>query len=192
VGGFGSGRWAGHEKAETVEDALVLDAADLTRKGLLQRGPTFTSSSLRWTITSSGEERASVGVVVETRDMKDPWVRLNYTSNGTPMLYRVPLVSSRPPMGGLRWWWKCPAQGCGRKVLKLYLPPSSEIFACRKCHRLTYTSAQEHDSRVDALVRGGLENLVRMPVEGTPLKTILLSLKAEARIVDRMRRRSSK
>jgi hypothetical protein len=38
-------------------------------------------------------------------------------------------------------------------VRKLYLPPDGRYFGCRHCYRLTYRSVQEHDKRVDALIR---------------------------------------
>ena len=33
---------------------------------------------------------------------------------------------------------------CNRRVGKLYRLPGSEAFGCRRCHRLTYRSAQEN------------------------------------------------
>ena len=34
-------------------------------------------------------------------------------------------------------------------MFKLYRPPGSNIFACRRCHNLTYRCVQEHDKRLD-------------------------------------------
>lgn len=192
MGGYGSTRWAGHDKAATVEDCTVLDVADLTRKGLLPRTPAWGWKSLRWTSTATGEEVASIGFMVDTEDERDPFVRLDYRTNGNPRDYRVRLESSRPPFGGLRWWWRCPVVACGKRVQKLYLPPGSGIFACRSCHRLTYTSVQEHDARVDRLVRGGLERLPWGAVETMPVRSLLLSLKAQTKLVKKMERRASR
>lgn len=192
MGGSGSTRWAGHDKAATVEDSYVLDAAVLTRKGFIPREPRWRPWTLRWTSTRDGKELASVGFEVDTRDARAPFARLHYQTNGNPRDYHVRLESSRPPFGGLRWWWRCPALGCGKRVLKLYLPPGGGVFACRSCHRLTYTSVQEHDARVDALVRGGLENLVHGPLDRVPVRSLLLTLKAEEKLVGKMRRRSSR
>ena len=192
MGGSGSTRWAGHDKAATVEDSYVLDAADLTRKSLLPKEPAFRFLNLTWSSVPSGRELASIGFVVDTRDTREPFARLHYQVNGNPKDYRVRLESSRPPFGGLRWWWRCPVVTCGRRVLKLYLPPGGGVFACRSCHRLTYTSVQEHDARVDALVRGGLENLFFGQVDRMPVRSLLLSLKAEEKLVQKMRRRASK
>jgi hypothetical protein len=173
-----------------VEDSYVLDAADLTRKSLLPKEPAFRFLNLTWSSVPSGRELASIGFVVDTRD--EPFARLHYQVNGNPQDYRVRLESTRPPFGGLRWWWRCPALGCEKRVQKLYLPPGGGVFACRSCHRLTYTSVQEHDARVDALVRGGLENLVHGPLDRIPVRSLLLTLKAEEKLVKKLERRASR
>ena len=69
----------------------------------------------------------------------------NPAANGIAFCY------SRGGRGGRRRWFCCPA--CGRRMFKLYRPPGSKIFACRKCHDLTYRCVQEHDKRLDGLVK---------------------------------------
>jgi len=192
MGGSGSTRWGWHSKADTVEDSYVLDTAGLTRKGFLPKDPAFRILTLTWSSTTTGKELASIGFTVDTRDPAAPFARLSYQTNGDPKDYRVRLESSRPPFGGLRWWWRCPVVTCGKRVLKLYLPPGSGVFACRSCHRLTYTSAQEHDSRVDALVAGGLESLLQRPVEAMSPQALLLTMKAEWKLEKKMERRASR
>lgn len=192
MGGYGSTRWANHDKADTVEDALVLGVADLVRLGLLLQEKVMISRSIVWTSSRTKETTASVFLDVDTLTATPPFVRFRYQENGNPKDYRVLLDSTRPPFGGLRWWWRCPAMGCGKRAGKLYLPSGGGIFACRTCHRLTYESAQEHDARVDALARRGLEGLSRMPVEGASLGSILLSLKAEAKVLKKLERRASR
>jgi hypothetical protein len=70
-------------------------------------------------------------------------------------------------------------QACNRRVAKLYLPPSSRYFGCRYCQDLTYTSAQEHDKRVDTLRRNP-EALLALMDDPKALGTsqLLLALKA--------------
>jgi hypothetical protein len=71
--------------------------------------------------------------------------------------YIIPVTTTRPRIGGLRYWFRCPVEHdgkpCGRRVKKLYLPPDKEIFGCRYCHDLTYRSCQTHDNRKAALAR---------------------------------------
>jgi hypothetical protein len=53
------------------------------------------------------------------------------------------LVSSRTPLGGARWWWKCPQ--CLRKRKRLYFKRNHwGPFACRECRNLTYLTRQEN------------------------------------------------
>lgn len=39
---------------------------------------------------------------------------------------------------GYVFWFICGV--CGRKVRYLYIPPNSQVSACRRCHRLAYSS----------------------------------------------------
>ena len=50
-----------------------------------------------------------------------------------------------PRIGGERWWLTCP--GCLQRAGKLYLPPGTSRFRCRKCHGLTYKSCQKRIRR---------------------------------------------
>ena len=66
------------------------------------------------------------------------------------------LESTPSAVGQRRWWLRCPfrlpwGQACGSRVKKLYLPPGAVHFGCRRCHHLTYRSAQQHDRRLDYL-----------------------------------------
>lgn len=42
---------------------------------------------------------------------------------------------------GFIFWFICNL--CGRKVRYLYIPPNSEVLACRNCHRLAYRKQNE-------------------------------------------------
>ena len=189
MGGWGSGRWKDHTKAQTVEESLVLDIGDLVRKKILPLG-SFVGRPLEWTYTATGEKRASVWMTVDTLDPASSSVLLKYETNGNPREYRVRLDSSRTPIGGTRWWWRCPRVGCGRRVAKLYLPPSSGLFLCRTCHALTYTSAQEHDARVDRILRFGNPPPPPGASDRAKLRHLLLTSKALTKGEERMKRRS--
>jgi hypothetical protein len=79
----------------------------------------------------------------------NPQVRMCYKDprSGEFCDYSVDLVSTRPPYGGLRWWFVCPGvvagRRCGRRVRKLYLAPGRAGFACRRCCELCYISQRE-------------------------------------------------
>ncbi len=153
MGGFGSGNryhwWRGTKKT-TVEDSLRIDANRWMREGILRAGVHLLGSR-QWTYSSGSTFR--VDCEVQTMDMGRPLLRLFYswTWNGDSQPqsedYHVALTATRPRFGGLRWWFVCPlvvkGVACGRRVGKLYLPPSGRYFGCRTCHDLTYTSCQE-------------------------------------------------
>ncbi|MEK7622309.1 MAG: hypothetical protein AAB430_00430 [Patescibacteria group bacterium] len=56
----------------------------------------------------------------------------------------VKMTYTRSNLGkGFIFWFVCVV--CGRKVRYLYIPPNSQVSACRKCHRLTYD--QQNDNK---------------------------------------------
>lgn len=63
---------------------------------------------------------------------------------------KIKILTTRPYFGGKRLWFQC---GCGRRVLRLYLPPGKRVFKCRGCYNLTHRSAQTHDQRKYDLAR---------------------------------------
>jgi hypothetical protein len=110
---------------------------------------------------------------------------LSYTFTGTGQAVEepVPLETKAMRFGGVRWWGRCPlvveGRPCCRRVRKLYLPPGGRYFGCRRCYRLTYKSAQEHDKRVDFLRRhpDALAAIAFDPA-GAPPGRLILALKA--------------
>ena len=171
MGGYGSGRWGWHTKKTTVEDCRHIDAVRWQREGILRIG-THQCGSWHWRDPQTGADRASIGYEVRAVKFFGACLRLFYTwdKQAQSLNYHVRLVATRPNFGGLRWWFVCPlvvnGRACGRRVRKLYLAPGCSYFGCRHCLNLTYTSAQEHDKRVDflrrhpemlaALLRGGV------------------------------------
>jgi hypothetical protein len=180
-----SGRWGWHAKAQTVERCQTLDANRLTRLGVLKLGTTL-SGEITW--PPGAWEGNRVGCEVSMLDEAAAWLRLFYTFTAASagVDYRVTLTTTRPHYGGLRWWLVCPLAvngvRCNRRVGKLYLPPGGRYFGCRRCHRLTYASCQEHDKRVDALRRDPA--LLQAAVYG-PRNLTLLGLAARALEKDR-------
>jgi hypothetical protein len=160
MGGFGSGNhWSRPCKQTVVEDCLSIDASRWTREGILKAGVHW-AGFWRWVINSGRE--CSIGYRVQTLDMGRPAVWLSYSrgqkSDGQQESadYPVDLTVTRPRFGGLRWWFICPlvvgGRPCGRRVGKLYLPPSCRYFGCRHCYELTYTSCRE-SHKYDTLYR---------------------------------------
>lgn len=105
----------------------------------------YMGGSLDW--SCRGEKTGSIGIEVKISD-EEKFARLHYIitrrSNGQKdnFDYKVSIISTDCHFGGKRYWFKCPAKGCGRMVAKLY--QGQDIFACRHCYNLTYESRNEN------------------------------------------------
>lgn len=116
----------------------------------------------------------------------------------TPVTLPLDLIAVPTPRGGTRYLVHCPlvvnGVPCRRRAAKLYLPPGSNYFGCRRCHRLAYRGSQEHDPRVSALLRGGPERLFELAENsaGLPVRTLgrlLFALTAWQKQSDRLLKR---
>ena len=148
MGGYGSGRWRGHDKKTTVEACLQLAVGRLVRDGLIAASSGI--GTLSCTDLRTGQPTATLTFRRELS--RDGLVfRLRYTATGWDRREHdvdepIRLQTTRPPIGGTRWWFTCPlavdGRACGRRAGKLYLPPGERYFGCRHCHDLTYASSQ--------------------------------------------------
>ena len=136
MGGINSGRRDQGGK-DTTDDCRSLDVRWFQRKGLLAAG---RSADVNWSRNGKKEAAISVRaesdrVILDYRHQRggDEWKSQNYP-------VRIEWTSCN--YGGARAWFICPAQGCGRRVAKLYL--GGTIFACRHCYRLAYSSQREN------------------------------------------------
>jgi len=138
-------------KKKVVEEAFNLDIHQWNRLGKLQPD-TVRCGNLVWSYIRGWQ--AEMGYEVSTVDMKNPFIRLSYswreeeTEEYQPVDYCIPLATTYPPFGGVRWWFRCPLivekRPCEKKVTRLYMPRGCHYFGCRHCYRLTYTSCQEN------------------------------------------------
>lgn len=129
MGGIGSTRWDDHEKKTTVEESLQLDIR-------LFRALERPSGSVRWHYRD-GTERAAIEYRMPSGA---DGVLIRYSKGQQPVEEVLRFQTTRPHFGGVRRWFRCPV--CGRRAVKLYLPPRESRFACRHCHELTYESVQ--------------------------------------------------
>jgi hypothetical protein len=151
MGGLGSGshyHWWRSSKKTVVEHCRLLDANRWTREGILKAGVWQSGGWCWYRDAERREQTSAIGYEVNTLD-DPPWLRLTYTftQSRDALDYRVRLTTTRPRLGGLRWWFVCPlvvgGRPCNRRVGKLYLPPGARYYGCRHCYDLTYTSCQE-------------------------------------------------
>jgi hypothetical protein len=191
------GIWSGERlsKKPVVEGRLSLDTSDLKRLNLLVPGIPERTGSLNW---FRGDDRESVSSISYTLTVGEGFgtFRLHAMLGQSGERFDCPvrLVATDCHLGGVRWWFVCPlsANGviCGRRVRKLYLRGND--FGCRHCHRLTYTSSQQSDSRVHDAVRGGKNAGMFGDPRGMSITRLGVALKAvtlEQRRLDRLGRR---
>lgn len=136
MGGIGSGR-RNQDGRDTTSDHRSLDARYLHRKRLLMAG---RSSVLTW--TRDGETQGSIGLRAEADRVILNYRRQSPGCDWRPMEYPVRLDWTPCNFGGRRAWFLCPAQGCGRRVARIYIG-SAGIFACRHCYQLAYACQRE-------------------------------------------------
>jgi len=135
MGGAWSGRWRQHTKAMTVERSFILSIKMLRQAGVLMAP--FATWRATWTRFIG--ERIIDQVDINVHPTLPLVVDLDR--------HRLEIETEERTFryGGRSWWLLCPR--CGRRCLKLYLPPWAATdptpFRCRLCWGLTYQAAQE-------------------------------------------------
>ncbi|MGZ8916388.1 MAG: hypothetical protein ACXW1Z_25170 [Methylobacter sp.] len=136
MGGYGSGRKFG---ADCTDNYRSIDVRCWQRDGYLVPG-----QQLDWQWSQNGKKVAAITVKVKVSQLR---LIYNYRSNRADwesLDYPVGLQTTACHYGGVRYWFTCPAVGCGRRVAVLYL--GGKIFACRHCYKLVYQSQRETKS----------------------------------------------
>ena len=136
MGGMGSGRRDQGGK-DTTDDCRALDVRLFQRDGVLVAGRSFTTSWMR-----NGKAIASIQVKVEADRVLLDYRHQRNGGEWKSQNYPVRIEWTSCNYGGTRAWFICPAQGCGRRVAKLYL--GGTIFACRHCYKLAYACQREN------------------------------------------------
>jgi|CXWL01.1.fsa_nt_gi hypothetical protein len=147
MGGSGSGGWYRWDTKPTTENFWRSSIKNLKDHKLFNE-PICRSGT--WTWSTNGQERSNIGYEINTRDEYSHYMRVYYTNTRTQEKqdYKIRLSTTSPNYGGKRWWFHCPAAGCGKRVGVLYL---ANIFACRHCYNLSYSSQNQapHDRYTD-------------------------------------------
>lgn len=140
MGGYGSGRQGGRATVEGTA-SFIFDIRALTRRGL--KSGVLGEITLVWSDYWTDED-FSVGVVVNTSEMRCPHIELAHrcrVDQPEVVRYRVRLLTMRPHYGGLRWWFECPHTR--RRVAKLCLPLGGWQFWSTRAYDLAYQSQRE-------------------------------------------------
>ena len=138
MGGPGSGRRFRFGTRSTIEEYRRLDVRAMGRAGVLTAG--YAGS---WQWSQGGKKIASIRIVVTSASLIVAY--RHRSGNGGWVEENYPIHLTRTPcnFGGSRPWFRCPAQGCGRRVAILY---GGGVFACCRCYGLAYTSSRESPS----------------------------------------------
>jgi hypothetical protein len=91
------------------------------------------------TAAPAGEDQLPLAFTIDTRDRGYSFIELEhepFTDEAGSLRYRIKLITTVPPYGGIRWWFVCP--NTGRRVSKLYLPRGGRKFLSRQAYRLGY------------------------------------------------------
>ncbi|PIR39130.1 MAG: hypothetical protein COV35_04515 [Alphaproteobacteria bacterium CG11_big_fil_rev_8_21_14_0_20_39_49] len=139
MGGSGSGSWYRWSKKDTISDYNNLNMKRLVEEGIVGESKHKIGS---WQWLRSGEVTSSISYTSNTLTSGSSYLRLRYTNKNSDQEYdyKVHLTTTSPNYGGKRWWFICPAKGCGRRVGVLY---GGKIFACRHCYNLAYDSQND-------------------------------------------------
>lgn len=183
----------------TVEQCSALRISDLGRAGVFRAVPGVWCSC-QWTDETGKEVRNVVfrlvqcsqgGLVVHFRQEAVSAV----PGPRTVVDETVRLTTTQCNFGGQRRWFCCPkaANGklCGRRVGVLYLLPRGQNFGCRHCYELTYQSVQQHDKRLDMLLRLPVEKLKKVLLEDA-VKLGTLGIRISAILVRRLRKKAAR
>jgi hypothetical protein len=167
----------------TVEQFSRFSIVDLRRAGLFC-GSFGKWGHSRWSDSNGGKIRAVVfrllndsiaGLILEVRP--DIGIALPTLQNSPKQV--IPITATKCHFGGERFWFRCPkvtnGSPCGRRVTSLYSLPGDRVFKCRFCLNLTYSSVQQHDSRVDKIVRLSYGQIMGILVSGSPTERLLAS-----------------
>ena len=139
MGGIGSGRHFRWNTKPVLDELRALDINRMVKLGVI-RDDIFESGGWKWMDAQTNEVKSTISYQCYTMNPNHSYLKLTYvmTESKKRMEYQVPLVRTKPPYGGVRFWFLCPATG--RRVSKLFLSPDSSRFLSRHAFCLHYES----------------------------------------------------
>lgn len=120
MGGYGSGTRGTYRRMRLVESCCFLEVLAGGKVNGTTRGG-------NWRMTVEANED---GAFLELRGELNGWK----TEQSIELLFWT------PRFGGKSMWLLCPR--CGQKSRKLYMPPNTAEYRCRRCWKLTYWTSQ--------------------------------------------------
>ena len=129
-----------------VEQGLTLNIDQLIKARLLIPG-SYMSGRIDWTFTRTGQRAGAVQYESQLA-LPNAYVRLYFAisdpirGESHSIEQEIRLTTTRPRLGGVRWWFICPQSGA--RVGRLHLPPGSMQFVARRAHGLRYACHTEN------------------------------------------------
>jgi hypothetical protein len=183
----------------TTEDCFALEIGELVRAGAFEVEP-GTRCSTSWN-DGFGNPIWSITFRVfpdRTGALAIHFDHLVPAALCTPARIQrqiVRLTTTDCNFGGTRRWFRCSlirdGYPCKRRVRVLYSTPREKLFGCRRCHNLTYRSAQEHDKRIDWLLKLPIEEFSKHLATGS-LRQRLLAVRASTARFLRMQKKTKR
>jgi len=181
-------------KKTTVEACQKFDLVELNKSAIFSL-PEKTILKLTWDGSNNEPDRYVELEVLHNAAINDlagprrpSWIKLRVFPGPVEQLFRLERVACLN--GGDRYWLRCftkrDGKICYNRVRVLYRPPSSSIFGCRRCMNLTYSSAQTHDKRVDAMIRN--PELLTKALDHPNLNCKLLGVAALTKMIQKINR----
>ena len=139
MGGIGSGGYEHKRTKGTITNDRALDIRYWQREGVMKPGLRF---EVRW----GQQDTLTLGVAVRVEEQRVVLAYRHSRSDGSLTLVEYPITLDWTPcpFGGGRYWFRCPTEGCGKRVAILHLDHRNAQFACRHCQRLAYSSQREN------------------------------------------------
>ena len=127
-----------------VEVCYALGVNRLLGQGALRPG---VRSTQWWTFTQDDAIQASIEIIAAADALTLCYTVTNRGSSSQYHSYTVPLTWIPCNFGGRRPYFICPGivnnLPCRRRIVKIYLPPNRDLFLCRHCYDLTYSSCND-------------------------------------------------
>lgn len=118
-----------------TDDLWQIDVRLMQRHGLLVRGKAYG-----WPYEGETHADVNVRVNVHPEHLAICCTLRDQSGNQRVGAFTVALERTACHLGGNRVWWRCPTQGCGRRVAILYC---GARIACRHCLDLGYRCQRE-------------------------------------------------
>lgn len=166
----------------TKHDSLDIDTKWLKEHGYLCG---FKTGGITWKYSYGWSSSISftVNTYEDYKKIRFQYVIAKGTENERHLDYSYKMHKVSCNLGGFRWAIECGLSYnntyCGRKVYKLFQPPNSDYFGCRKCMHIVYESQRKSGSRlefIDKLFKADKEadklekSITKTHYKGTPTK----------------------